>query len=236
MIYPDISELSSPYQHSANRVKQIKAWSNIYFFSRLAPISRYSLLHEGEGGRRPDEGSSSTMFINSVPLTLALSLRERGLYNRRSGRLVLLRFFYIVYNRLIPILPAKCGRSADMRGSRAATNNFPRLRRLVAAPLDPVDGNAMALHPPKPVPLSFGKIMDRAVQSLEHVVSVQVAPEIGPYITVLQAVIIQAFPGYTAGMQALHLFYHAVIETLSQTFGYAPAQRFPLPVDADNDR
>src|SRR6266568_2049411 len=177
MIYPDISELSSPYQHSANRVKQIKAWSNIYFFSRLAPISRYSLLHEGEGGRRPDEGSS-----------------------------------------------------------RAATNNFPRLRRLVAAPLDPVDGNAMALHPPKPVPLSFGKIMDRAVQSLEHVVSVQVAPEIGPYITVLQAVIIQAFPGYTAGMQALHLFYHAVIETLSQTFGYAPAQRFPLPVDADNDR
>ncbi len=42
------------------------------------PLHQFrALLHEGEGGRRPDEGA----FGNRFPLTLALSLMERELNN-----------------------------------------------------------------------------------------------------------------------------------------------------------
>ena len=43
-----------------------------------------------------------------------------------------------------------------------------------------------------------------------------------------------SFPRNAAGMQALHLLYHAVIEAIPQASGYSLAQRFPLPVNADN--
>jgi hypothetical protein len=43
-----------------------------------ASIFRSNLLHEGEGGRRPDEGAAVQIY-QQFPLTLTLSLREREL-------------------------------------------------------------------------------------------------------------------------------------------------------------
>jgi len=39
------------------------------------------LLPEGEGGRRPDEGATAVIQSCVFPLTLALSLRERGYFD-----------------------------------------------------------------------------------------------------------------------------------------------------------
>jgi hypothetical protein len=38
------------------------------------------LLHKGEGGRRPDEGEGA-MILQHFPLTLTLSLMERGCFD-----------------------------------------------------------------------------------------------------------------------------------------------------------
>jgi hypothetical protein len=47
-------------------------------------IFRLALLHEGEDGRRPDEGAAEHIKSNFFPLTLTLSLRERKYLKKLS--------------------------------------------------------------------------------------------------------------------------------------------------------
>jgi hypothetical protein len=67
--------------------------SAFYLIATDLPLSPFSLREKvAEGRMRGQQG-----HINQLcPLTLTLSLRERGLFNCHGGRLVLLRSFYNV--------------------------------------------------------------------------------------------------------------------------------------------
>lgn len=96
-----------------------------------------------------------------------------------------------------------------------------------------MDGEAAALHAPKPGHLSFGKLVDGDLQAAEHLVVGGAAEGVFGDKLILQTVVDQIL-GRDRLEQTFYLLYHSFLQSLAQTARDACASRLPIDPCADD--
>ena len=82
--------------------------------------------------------------------------------------------------------------------------------------INPVDGDALALHAAEPCHLAFGEAADVGVKVFVHLVVGAFTTQVAGDMAVFQTIAQQAFLGYALVEQGLYLVNHAVLEAFAE--------------------
>ena len=100
--------------------------------------------------------------------------------------------------------------------------------------VNPVDGEASALHAAEPRHLALGKLVDGNLQALEHLVVGETAHEVLGDELLLQAVIDEVVGRDALSEQSPDLLYHALVQTGLQAAGDLLATGLTVDIDTND--
>ena len=78
-----------------------------------------------------------------------------------------------------------------------------------------MDVNTLSFHASKPCLLTLGKLMNCAVEFLKQVITIELTLQILGNESIFKPEVVESLSRDASGMQALDLFDHALIKTLS---------------------